>query len=94
MPIVHYAVAKKEQDEEEMKGVTEYLKKTCDKRLINETPITFKDLANIEECVGEFVTHLGTLNEKYESMKNDSVKTAFTKFDKDGNGTIDPQELG
>lgn len=57
-PLVHYAIVKKEQDEDELKGVTDYLKKTCDKKLISADPITFEDISNIEDCVGKLVDGL------------------------------------
>jgi len=51
VPIVHFAFAKLKQDEEEMKGVTAYLRKTCEKQLLKADPILFNDLTNTQECV-------------------------------------------
>lgn len=93
VPIVHYAVAAKEQDDNEMKGVTEYLKKTCDKKLLSPEPVKFEDVANVDACAAALVEGINTLKEKYEEIRSNQVTPAFSKFDKDGNGTIDAQEL-
>lgn len=50
VPIVHYAVAKTEQDADDLKGVQKYLKDTCDKRLWKGDPLTFADLADTKTC--------------------------------------------
>ena len=93
-PIIHYAVAKKEQDEEELKGVTTYLRKTCDKKLMTDDALMLGDLTNMEEDVKSLVSGISQMKAKYEELKSQTVVPAFSKFDKDGNGTIDPKELG
>ena len=37
---------------------------------------------------------MDNLHNKKESIFEETVKKAFEKFDKDGNGTIDKDELG
>lgn len=94
VPIVHYAVANAEQDEAELQGVNKYLKETCDKRLWKGEPLKFADVNNVEACVEALVSDLEGMAELRGTMFDEKVKPAFKKFDKDGNGTIDAQELG
>lgn len=95
VPLVHYAIAQKEQDTDELKGVKEYLKQKCDKRLFSSEPLVFQDLNNdIATCANNLISHMDNLHNKKESIFEETVKKAFEKFDKDGNGTIDKDELG
>lgn len=66
MPIVHFSFAKLKQDEEEMKGVKEYIHKTCEKKLLKDSPLLFSDLNDTESCVSNLFSDLGELKEKKE----------------------------
>ena len=94
VPIVHYAYAKKAQDEEEMKGVKAYLQKTCGKKLFKDKALIFEDLNKQDDCVEELKSHFDDLVSHRDQIYENTVVKSFEKFDKDGNGTIDLQELG
>lgn len=94
VPIVHYSFAKLKQDEEEMKGVKEYLSKTVGKSLFKDGPLLFNDLNDTDACVSSLFEDLSDLKSHKEEMFEKHVSPTFSKFDKDGNGTIDLQELG
>ena len=58
VPLVHYAIAKKEQEDDELAGVKKYLKEKCDKRLYSGDPLVFSDLTNTEDCSSSLATSL------------------------------------
>lgn len=93
VPLVHYAIAQKEQDSDELAGVKDYLKAKCDQRLFSSDPLVFNDLNEIGTCAENLISHMDRLHDKKEEIFEQTVKKAFQKFDKDGNGTIDAQEL-
>lgn len=76
-----------------MKGVQKYLKDTCDKKLWKGEPLTFVDLNDTKACAEALLKDLEGLNDLRSSKFEEMVKPAFRKFDKDGNGTIDIEEL-
>lgn len=94
VPIVHFSFAKLKQDKEEMNGVSQYLKKTCEKSLFKGSPLLFEDLNDTDSCVGSLYSDLSDLNDKKNEVYTSFVEPSYNKFDKDGNGTIDLQELG
>jgi Ca2+-binding EF-hand superfamily protein len=57
---------------------------------MSDEPISFGDLNNAEECVTGLASGLSQMKAKFEQIKSENVVPAFSKFDKDGNGTIDP----
>jgi hypothetical protein len=52
------------QDEEEMKGVSAYLRKTCEKQLLKADAMLFNDLTNTSECVETLFSESGELVDK------------------------------
>jgi len=93
VPLVHYAIAKKEQDEDELAGVKKYLKEKYDQRLFSGDPLSFTDLNDVADCASSLVNALDKLHHIKDEINDETVKNAFSKFDKDGNGTIDAEEL-
>jgi Ca2+-binding EF-hand superfamily protein len=77
-----------------MKGVKKYLHTTCEKRLFKSEPLEFSDLSDTALCVSTLMTTLNELKTHKEEIFEKQVLTAYNKFDKDGNGTLDLQELG
>lgn len=77
-----------------MKGVKEYLFKTVGKRLFKNYPLLFNDLNDTEKCVQSLYSSLNDLKKHKDEIFEKHVLPSFNKFDKDGNGTIDLQELG
>lgn len=94
VPLLHYAVATKENEGEELAGIKKYLKEKYDKRLFSGDPLEFKDLTDTKTCGESLVEHMEKLLSRKDEIFEGTVKKAFEKFDKDGNGTIDAQELG
>ena len=92
-PIVAYAVCTQDNEEEEIENVSKVLKAKVGNRLISPEPYVFEDLKDTIAGADKFGETLKDLFDKYESMKNGSVKEAFSKFDKDGSGAIDINEL-
>ena len=89
VPLLHYAVASKENEGEEFAGVKQYLKDKYDKRLFSSEPLEFKDLTDTKTCAESLVEHMEKLHSRKDQIFEGTVKKAFEKFDKDGNGTID-----
>ena len=58
VPLVHYAIAEKENQGEELQGVKQYLKKSCDKRLFSDEPLIFADLSDATACAASLAEHL------------------------------------
>jgi len=77
-----------------MKGVKKYLHETCEKRLFSSDPLEFSDMSDTALCVSTLMTSLSQLREHKEMIFEKTVLPAYNKFDKDGNGTLDLQELG
>lgn len=55
--------------------------------------MTFKDTGETKENAEELKEQLASLREAYKDIRDKNVEPAFSKFDKDGNGTIDKDEL-
>jgi len=53
----------------------------------------FEDLKDVTQGADKLHEFVKDLQEKVETLKNGSVKEAFNKFDKDGSGNIDINEL-
>lgn len=68
VPLVHYAFAKKEQDNDELAGVKKYLKEKCDKRLHSGEPLVFTDLSDSASCAENLITQLNQLHERKEEI--------------------------
>ena len=94
VPLLHYAVASKENQGEEFASVKKYLKDKYDKRLFTSEPLEFKDLADTKACAESLVQHMEQLRSRKDEIFQGTIKKAFEKFDKDGSGTIDANELG
>ena len=77
-----------------MKGVKKYLHTTCEKRLFKSEPLEFSDLSDTALCVSTLMTTLNELKTHKEETFEKQVLPAYNKFDKDGNGTLDLEELG
>ena len=77
-----------------MKGVKKYLKSTCEKRLFKSEPLEFSDLSDTALCVSTLMSTLNELKTHKEETFEKQVLPAYNKFDKDGNGTLDLEELG
>lgn len=77
-----------------MKGVKKYLHTTCEKRLFNNEPLEFSDLSDTALCVSTLMSTLNELKTHKEETFEKQVLPAYNKFDKDGNGTLDLEELG
>lgn len=68
MPLVHYALAKKEQDEDELAGVKKYLKEKCDKKLFSGEPVVFSDLTDTSSCASALSSALDKLGDRKEEI--------------------------
>lgn len=77
-----------------MKGVKKYLHTTCEKRLFKNEPLEFSDLSDTALCVSTLMSTLNELKTHKEETFEKQVLPAYNKFDKDGNGTLDLEELG
>jgi len=81
-----------EEDHKNRNSSLNFLMDHFEKRLVMESPTYLP--SNAAEAVGPFLNGIEILGKIYESKKQDEVKRAFEKFDKDGSGVIDLQELG
>lgn len=88
VPLVHYGVSKSVKESEDFAGVKTYLKEKYDKRLFQGEPLVFDADAAKNLC-----NDLESLHNRKDKIFDESVRKAFDKFDKDGNGTIDAKEL-
>lgn len=68
VPLVHYALAKKEQDEDELAGVKKYLKEKCDKKLFSGEPVVFSDLTDTSSCASALSSALDKLGDRKEEI--------------------------
>ena len=95
VPLLHYAYVRNAQDENDLAEVKKYLKEKCDERLWSGDPGVLKtdELGHIKSCADGIISHLVKLHDRKVEIFEGTVKKAFDKFDKDGNGTIDAQEL-
>ena len=71
------------------------MKEKCDERLFSGEPGVLKtdELTHIKDCADGILSHLVRLHDRKLEIFDNTVKKAFDKFDKDGNGTIDSNEL-
>jgi len=95
VPILHYAYVRDAQNENDLAEVLKYLKEKCDERLFSGDPGVLKndELKEAKGCADGIIAHLVRLHDRKVELFDGTVKKAFDKFDKDGNGTIDAAEL-
>jgi len=81
------------QDEaKELLGSIKYLQTQFNENLIDQLP-TFLSLDNNQNAE-QFMCGVRTMEHFYELKKENEVRDCFKKFDLDGNGHIDREELG
>lgn len=93
VPVVHVFLRKSlEQDMANLNSTFNFLMDQIETRLGLEDPTYLPTKA--ADAVDPFLLGVKMLGRRYEAKKEDEVRKAFEKFDKDSSGAIDLKELG
>ena len=80
------------KSEAELSGLLSYIKQNLEKYLVDPVPC-FVDFADANNAAAAIYERVEKMIAKYDEIYTNEVKTAFDRFDKDGSGAIDKNEL-
>lgn len=91
VPVVHYAVSSKMKKSKSFNYLKSFVKEQLDQRLVDPNPCILED--NVSTAALSLANSFEIMIEAYKNKRDSEVAEAFRRFDEDGSGAIDMNEL-